>query len=76
MGIKLSSQGILTYSQKVGLSKEDQTKLYEKLRKLPINQPILKHLADVQKAKTEKARERAQGKSSTTSKPEKSSKDD
>ena len=81
MGIKLSTQGILTNSQKKGLSKQDQVKLYEKLRKLDINKPILKAVAEAKSKRDEAAKKRrsdaadkiaedaaAQNDSSTTSK--------
>ncbi len=58
MGIKLSTQGILTNSQKSGRSKEDQIKLYDKLKKLEINKPILKAVAEAKSKRDEAAKKR------------------
>ena len=54
MGIKLSSSGGLTFSQKQGRNVKQQSELLRKLSKMEMNKPIL---AEVERIKVEKRAE-------------------
>lgn len=58
MGIRLSSSGGLTFSQKKGLDKAGQDKLLSKLSALSSNKPILEHVEEVKVARKKAAEER------------------
>ena len=55
MGIKLSSIGGLTASQKAGKTPEQQSKLLAKLSDMSINKPILEKVETEKKTKKEVA---------------------
>ena len=66
MGLRLSEDGNLTYSQSHGLSKQDQAKLLERLSKLPVNQEIFKKIEEKRRAKQERAAQRAAAQAETS----------
>jgi DNA-binding transcriptional MerR regulator len=58
MGVKLSSSGGLTFSQKQGLTLAQQGELLKKLSKLDINKPILKKVEEQAQIRKENAEKR------------------
>lgn len=63
MGIRLSSSGGLTNSQKATCKNPaDETKLLDKLSGMSTNKPILEAIKTAQREKTEKAKESAMSK--------------
>ena len=74
MGIKLSSIGGLTSSQKAGKTPEEQTKLLGKLSDMSINKPILEKVEKEKKTKKEAVATTGYGRAVEKTKTYKSSK--
>jgi len=59
MGIKLSSSGGLTFSQKKAKNTKQQSELLGKLSKMEVNKPILAEVEKIKKEKRIEAEKRA-----------------
>ena len=64
MGIKLSSSGGLTFSQKKAKNVKQQSELLGKLSKMEINKPILAEVERIKQEKRVEAQKRADARAS------------